>query len=171
MDITPQTKVGALLDAHPELEAVLLELSPAFAKLKNPVLRRTVAKLATLETAAGMAGLKPRDLVVALRRALGQPVDEGGEDATLPDEPAPAWVQEGQVRTTIEADALLAKGESPLSAVLAQARLLQAGELLLIAVSFKPVPLIETLEKQGYRTCLQQVEAGHFALLVAPAAG
>lgn len=171
MDITPQTRVGPMLDAHPQLEAVLLELSPAFAKLKNPVLRRTVAKLATLETAAGMAGLNARELVATLRKALGQPVEEGGEEDALPEGPAPAWVQEGQIRTTIEADALLAKGQSPLSAALAEARLLQAGELLMVAVAFKPVPLIETLDKQGYRTHLQQVEAGHFALLVAAPAG
>lgn len=170
MEITPQTRVGPMLDAHPELEAVLLSLSPAFAKLKNPVLRRTVAKLATLETAAGMAGLNPRELVAALRRALGQSVEEAPEAGALPTGPAPAWVQEGSIRTTLEADALLAKGQSPLSAALEAARLLQAGELLLVAVAFRPQPLIETLEKQGYRTHLQEVDAGGFALLVGPAA-
>ncbi|HOK52235.1 MAG TPA: DUF1858 domain-containing protein [Bacteroidales bacterium] len=41
--ITPQTKVGELLEAYPQLEAKLLELSPKFGHLKNPVLRRTVA--------------------------------------------------------------------------------------------------------------------------------
>jgi hypothetical protein len=45
--ITPQTKVGELLDAYPELESILFELSPAFAKLKNPILRKTVARIAT----------------------------------------------------------------------------------------------------------------------------
>lgn len=171
MDITPQTKVGPMLDAHPELEAVLLELSPAFAKLKNPVLRRTVAKLATLETAAGMAGLNPRELVAALRKAAGQPVEEAPEASASPTGPAPAWVQEGNIRTTLEADALLARGQSPLSAALEAARLLQAGELLLVTVAFRPQPLIETLEKQGYRTHLQQVDAGGFALLVGPGPG
>jgi hypothetical protein len=169
MDITPQTRVGPMLDAHPELEAVLLQLSPAFAKLQNPVLRRTVAKLATLETAAGMAGLQPRELVAALRRALGQPVEEAPAASALPTGPAPAWVQEGTIRTTIEADTLLAKGQSPLSAALEAARQLQTGELLLVTVAFRPQPLIETLEKQGYRTHLQQVDAGGFALLVGPA--
>jgi hypothetical protein len=171
MDITPQTRVGPLLDAHPELEEVLLSLSPAFAKLRNPVLRRTVAKLATLETAAGMAGLNPRELVKALRQALGQPVEEGGGETALPDEPAPAWAQEGKVRAAIAADALLARNESPLRAVLEQARQLQAGEVLVVAVSFRPQPLIETLEKQGYRTHLRQAEAGGFELRVGPGVG
>ncbi|MCP4310925.1 MAG: DUF1858 domain-containing protein, partial [Bacteroidetes bacterium] len=34
--ITPKTRVGELLDAYPELEQVLMGLSPAFKKLKNP---------------------------------------------------------------------------------------------------------------------------------------
>ena len=47
--ISPKTKVGELLDAYPELEQLLMAMSPAFEKLKNPVLRRTVAKVATLQ--------------------------------------------------------------------------------------------------------------------------
>ena len=48
-DINPDR----LLEHCPELEDELLALSPAFAKLKNPILRRTVAKVATLCQAAG----------------------------------------------------------------------------------------------------------------------
>ena len=47
-----------------------------------------------------------------------------------------------------------------------RARLLHSGELLVVAVSFRPVPLIETLEKQHYRTWLRQAGPGHFELLV-----
>ena len=50
--IGPETTVGAMIEAYPELESVLVEMAPAFAKLRNPVVRRTVAKVATLEQAA-----------------------------------------------------------------------------------------------------------------------
>ena len=43
--ITPETKVGELLTHYPELEELLLQFSPAFATLKNPILRRTVAQV------------------------------------------------------------------------------------------------------------------------------
>ena len=56
--ISPKTKVGELLDAYPQMEGVLLDLSPAFAKLKNPILRKTVARIATLQRAAVVGGLK-----------------------------------------------------------------------------------------------------------------
>jgi hypothetical protein len=46
--ITPQTKVGELLDAFPELENVLIQIAPPFKKLRNPILRRTVARVTRL---------------------------------------------------------------------------------------------------------------------------
>ncbi len=74
--ITPDLKVAALLDEYPELEPVLIELAPAFKKLRNPVLRKTVARVTTLERAAGIAGLDTAVLVKALRKAAGQAVDD-----------------------------------------------------------------------------------------------
>jgi hypothetical protein len=43
--ILPTTKVGALLDRYPELEDILIGLAPPFKKLKNPLLRKGVAKI------------------------------------------------------------------------------------------------------------------------------
>jgi len=82
--ITPQTRVGAILAAYPELEKALLEFSPHFEKLKNPILRKTVARVATLETAAATAGVNVADLVAHLRRAAGVDgvsVDDGASVA------------------------------------------------------------------------------------------
>ena len=50
--ITPETKVAQLLEDHPALEEVLVSLAPAFSKLRNPVLRRTIARVTTLKRAA-----------------------------------------------------------------------------------------------------------------------
>ena len=52
LQIQPSTKVAQLLDAYPELEEVLIRMAPPFRKLKNPILRRSVAKVATLKQAA-----------------------------------------------------------------------------------------------------------------------
>jgi Domain of unknown function (DUF1858) len=56
--ISPKTKVGELLDNYPDLESVLMEMSRAFEKLRNPVLRKTVARIATLQQVAVVGGLK-----------------------------------------------------------------------------------------------------------------
>ena len=58
MDITAQTRVGALLDAHPELEDPLIALVPAFAKLKKPiVVLRSDFEPAPLLAQVGQEGL------------------------------------------------------------------------------------------------------------------
>lgn len=183
--ICPDTKVAALLDAYPELEAVLVELAPAFKNLRNPVLRRTVAKVATLDRAAKIAGLPAREVVDKLRAAVGQPVD-GLEVGPVPGEcsctPAGChtstsvehkscdWLDEARIVETIDADALLAAGTSPLGKVLAAAKSLPADAILSVTVAFRPVPLIETLEQQGFQTFCRQHAGDSFELFVSPSA-
>ncbi|MBR9976721.1 MAG: DUF1858 domain-containing protein [Bacteroidetes bacterium] len=73
LEITPQTKVAELLEAHPQLEDVLIDMAPAFRKLKTPLLRRTIARVATLRQAAMTGDLPVSDVVGRLREAVGQP--------------------------------------------------------------------------------------------------
>jgi len=72
LPITPETKVAAQPEAYPELEPVLIAAAPAFNKLSNPVLRRTIARVTSLRRAAEVAGLPVRELVVRLRAAAGR---------------------------------------------------------------------------------------------------
>lgn len=181
LPITPETTVAALLDAYPELETVLVGLAPAFKNLRNPVLRRTVAKVATLDRAARIAGIPPRELVARLRAQVGQPVDsledvsmQGGRSCAEPgchtppvvDHPSCDWLCESRIVERIDADALLATGVSPLAKVLGAAKLLQKDGILAVSVAFRPIPLIETLQKQGFRTACRETRRGAFELLV-----
>src|SRR5260370_3061337 len=72
--INPETTVGALLSAYPALESVLIDIAPAFAKLRNPVVRRTVAKIATLEQVATIGGVDLQGMILKLRAAAGADV-------------------------------------------------------------------------------------------------
>ena len=74
LKITPLTRIGDLLDAFPELDDVLIGLAPAFSKLKNPILRRTVAKVATVQKAASIAGIDAEALLQAGEVPLGRVV-------------------------------------------------------------------------------------------------
>jgi hypothetical protein len=67
----------------------------------------------------------------------------------------------------VDADALLDAGDVPLGRVNQQARALAAGELLRIDSSFRPVPLVEALAKQGYRCFVRERVAGRFETFVA----
>jgi len=72
LPIMPTTKVAALLDHFPQLEDVLIGMAPPFRKLKNPVLRKSVAKVASLRQAAAVGRVPVVELVNKLRAAVGQ---------------------------------------------------------------------------------------------------
>ena len=186
--ITPDMKVGTLLELFPELESVLIEIAPMFKRLKNPVLRKTVAKVATLERAAGMANIPTRDLIVKLRIAIGQPsgdadiqeakngcthsctcmAPQSTEDTTPANDP-PSWFAEDQVHETIDADMMLAAGKVPIGRIVQSAKLLAESDILRVTVSFKPLPMIDALEQQGFRTNCRVTSTDSYQLFVAPA--
>jgi hypothetical protein len=171
--ITPAMKVGELLEAYPELEDVLVGEAPAFANLRNPVLRRTVARVATLRQAAVIGGLEVRALVTVLRRAAGQPTEGAFRDdeADLGEAFSPvrpAWVDTGLLRGVIDADQLLARALVPLPAVAEAARALHAGEVVRVDASFRPHPLVEALAKQGFRGWVGEVGPGRFVSYFGP---
>jgi hypothetical protein len=168
--ITPATKVADLLESWPELEEVLVARAPAFRRLRNPVLRRTVARVATLEQAAGVGGVPVRELVAALRRAAGiegdtWTPDTSGEQRGEPSA-APAWLDHARVVETLDADALLDAGEVPLVRVNERARALSSGDLLRIESAFRPVPLVEALGRQGYRCFVRETASNRFETFV-----
>jgi len=157
MLVNPETRVRPLLDAHPELEDVLIGLSPEFRRLKNPILRRTVARVATLAQVAKVGGLPVPDLVNALRVALGQAA--GGCDAHVaPDEPAwPAWAETAEAPSWLDADAVLAAGGTPVGQLAAAAAAATSGTILGLRAGFYPAPLVDTLLGKGHEVAARQV--------------
>jgi hypothetical protein len=148
--IDPATTVGALLDAYPEAEAVLIDLAPAFEKLRNPVVRRTVAKVATLEQAAKIGGVSLRTLIGKLRECTGQggaevlPASGGGNSDAVP-----AWVVSGRVVEEVDAEAMLERGVHPIGKVREAVRGLAPGEVVVLRAPFRPEPLIDTMRRSG----------------------
>lgn len=175
--ITPQTRVAELLDAYPQLENVLVEMAPPFKKLRNPVLRRTIARVTSLEKAAAVADLPLRKLIIDLRRAAGHAIDDesvcDGADIRVERQDGPAdWVDASRVVWTIDADEILDSGEQPITEAQTKARILTPGELGLIRSSFRPEPLIDLLEEQDFRIAVVRSGEG-FATFVGrtPAGG
>ena len=65
------------MNAYPELEEKLIEMAPVFKKLKNPILRRTIARVTTLQQAAAVGEIPVHKLVNSLRELAGQGELEG----------------------------------------------------------------------------------------------
>ena len=66
MKLAGSTKVHELLTTYPFLEDFLAAQSPRFAMLRNRMARATIGRVATLRTAAGIAGLDLNALLQAI---------------------------------------------------------------------------------------------------------
>ena len=157
--ITPDTKIGDLLERYPGLEDVLIGLSPTYKALKNPVLRRTVAKVATLHQVSKVGNVPIGRLIDALRAAAGQDTGYSGEESH-PDEAArPAWAKPGAVVRTFDARALIQAGSHPMPQVMTDLAALKPDEVYVLVTPFVPAPLIDLAAQKGFAAWSSREEA------------
>ncbi|MCP4373473.1 MAG: DUF1858 domain-containing protein, partial [Deltaproteobacteria bacterium] len=72
MELNANTKINDLLKQHPFLLDFFITLYPKFNNLNNPVVRKTMGKVATLKKAAIIGGLKVEDLISRLSAEIGK---------------------------------------------------------------------------------------------------
>ncbi len=148
--IGPETTVGALLEAYPEAEGLLIGMAPAFAKLRNPIVRRTVAKVATLEQAARIGKVSLRDMFHRLSECTGQRGWELPPEApSLQAEGEESWLVQACVREVVDADRMLERGVHPIGTIRESVAALKPGQAVLLLSSFRPQPLIDTMRRAG----------------------
>ena len=140
--ITPKTKVLELIEAYPHLEDILIKYVPAFSKLKNPLLRRTVAKIATLQQAASIGNVKTGDLINLLRKEVGQELINTG-DETAYNTKKPSWFEETLIEKEFDIREMLAAGEQPVNQVISDLTHLNQGKIYKLTSPFLPAPLID----------------------------
>jgi len=140
--ISPRTKVLQLIETYPQLEDILIEYVPAFKKLKNPVLRKTVAKVATLQQASAIGNVKIEDLINLLRKEVGQDMCEEAS-GSIYNTQKPDWFNENLVKKDLDAREMLARGEHPVAQVMADLNLLENNSIYKLIAPFLPAPLID----------------------------
>lgn len=157
--IGPDTTVGALLAAYPDAEEVLIGMAPPFAKLRNPVVRRTIAKVATLEQVARIGGVELPVMIRQLRAATGA----GGTDelSVVAAQQDRSDLMTNRIVDDIDADAMLERGVHPIGRVREAVSTLKAGESVLLRSSFLPQPLIETMRQAGRAVHSSVVDGKH----------
>ncbi|MGW8304052.1 MAG: DUF438 domain-containing protein, partial [Desulfobacterales bacterium] len=74
MEINATTRINDLLKEYPFLEDFLVRLSPKFKGLKNPIMRKTIGKVATLRKIAGIGGLDLNDFLATLTAEINRQV-------------------------------------------------------------------------------------------------
>lgn len=161
--ITPKTKVYDLLEAYPELEKILIESAPEFKKLKNPVLRKTIARITNISQAATIGGLNVEELVNRLRDEVGQgnigQLDDTGSKYVTA---CPEWFGIESIVNTIDIRDMLGRGEQPVHEVLAAIRRLNENEILEIIAPFIPAPLIDKTLSLEYKHWLKKETEGEY---------
>lgn len=148
--IRPKTKVGELLDVYPELEDVLIGIVPAFKKLKNPVLRKTVARVTTLQQAAVVGKVKLDEILEPLRKAVGQTAELLTEEEKQYFSEKPEWFDDNKIVKTIDASKILNSGENPLGVIMNASHALEDDTILEIIHEFVPAPIIDELSEKGF---------------------
>ncbi len=153
MLITPQTKVGELLDAYPELESVLVKIAPPFKKLRNPILRRTVARVTNLSQAARVGGVSVVELIRTLRQTVGQPDYHDNDEAqVIRQVEPPEWYQKERITRSLDVRPMIEAGEQPMGVVLQELSTLPKGSIMELVTPFEPAPLIDKALERGFRT-------------------
>lgn len=158
LDITPQTLIGDLLKNYPQLEDTLIEIAPVFRKLKNPILRKTVARVTTLKQAAVVGNVSLSTMINELRKKAGleqaNEVDEFFESI----KEKPNWIDENKIVKEYDAREDLENGIQPAAKVTKDILQLKENELYLLVTPFVPAPLIMIMEDKGFETYTEKME-------------
>ncbi|HCT70486.1 hypothetical protein SDC9_35062 [bioreactor metagenome] len=161
--ITPKTKVLQAIEAYPQLEDILISYVPAFEKLKNPVLRRTVAKIATLQQAAAIGNVKVEDLINRLRAEIGQDLFTQNDSHMYVTE-TPAWYSESLIAAELDARPMLAAGEHPVNQVMEDLKVLDNGKIYKLTAPFLPAPLIDKASSMNYAHWMKKEDDGSYTI-------
>ena len=155
MDITLKTKIYDLITKYPFLEDELIKINPKFKKLKNPILKRTIARVASIKQAALVGGMEPVELLNKIRAKLNlEPLYE--ETKSQKEEKAPSWINE-KASITLNANKLLDEEKNPLKEIFDILKESKKGEIIVIESDFLPAPLIDALKKKNIAVYAQKI--------------
>ena len=160
IEITPSTKVNELLDAYPELEDTLIGIAPPFKKLKNPFLRKSVAKVATMKHISVVGGIPLNELISKLRVAVGQQASADYYEDEDYFSKQPHWFSADRISVSVNEESSKDKNEMTLVKILREAKNVKKGEIIELVTTFLPAPGIDSLKAKGYSTWTRKAEDG-----------
>jgi len=155
--ISPETKIGSLLDKFPDLEKTFLEMAPEFKKLRNPLLRKTIARVTSLRQASVVAKIPLSEMINKLRSEAGmKEIFMSDEKSSSLSKESPDWFSSTCIVQSLDARPMLERGEQPINKVFAECKNLKAGEIYELITPFLPAPLIDAAKEKGYLTWVKK---------------
>lgn len=152
LTINANTKIAALLKAHPDALEAIISISPKFNKLKNPLLRKLMASRTSISMASKVAGCTVQHFFDALQ-PLGFIIDKKVvAEKNQPQEKKPGFMSALSEKHVVELDVrpVIDSGKDPFKIITGKIKELEAGAVLKLINSFEPTPLIALLSKQGF---------------------
>jgi TusA-related sulfurtransferase len=150
IEILPTTTVHELLSAYPDLEEKLIGIAPPFKKLQNPLLRKSIAKVATIKNIASVGNIPLDELINKLRDEVGQSKSrESYEDETY-FTTKPDWFSFERVSVSIVEEDVEDKDKMTVVTVLREAKKMKSGEIIELITTFLPAPGIDSMRSKGY---------------------
>ncbi len=160
MIINANTKIAAILKQHPDALEAIISISPKFEKLRNPLLRKLMAGRASISMASKISGCSLNDFFSKLK-PLGFEIDSVTQPIKEEKKKVPGFMTSIKKDQVVDMDvrAVLASGTDPLNIILDKIKSIQAGQILKIINTFEPIPLIKMLEKKGFVTYTDHIDA------------
>ena len=156
--IGPADRVSDVLARDERLVDVFVRHASHFEKLRQPALRRVMARLVSVEQAARMAGVAVDDLLRDLNGALGAPSGAAtgrAGPAAPPAEDTPGTAHRSQhpvgwPMTELDLRDDMRAGREPFSRIMAAVGALHDDRVLRLRTIFEPVPLFTLLARRGF---------------------
>ncbi|MDQ3109706.1 MAG: DUF2249 domain-containing protein [Bacteroidota bacterium] len=148
--ITPTTRISAILKNCPQALDAIISISPAFEKLRNPILRKLLAGRVTIKDAAKIGKCSAQKFFNVLL-PLGLRFEGFGDEAKGDKLIYSSFPEERKQRAVIiDVRRDLAAGIDPLDKIIEALNRLEEAELLCIVNTFEPLPLLRIIGKRGF---------------------
>ena len=163
MVIIGKTKVKDALDSYPHLKSILVQMSPIFNKLNNPLFFKTVARWATFNDVAKMGKIAVCQILHTLNKEIGSEAELLNqfpnciEEIKLEHEHHTAS-SPAQFNKIIPFDSRI-REDYFLPDLVEQIKKLKKGEALKNISEFDPIPLKKMIESMGYSFFTKEVHS------------
>ncbi len=148
--ITPTTRISVILKNCPQALEAIISISPAFEKLRNPILRKLLAGRVTIKDAARIGKCTAEKFFNVLL-PLGLRFEGFGEEGKGDKLIYSAFPEERKnAAAIIDVRRDLAAGNDPLEKIIEALNLLGEEELLCIVNTFEPLPLLRIIGRRGF---------------------
>ena len=159
MIINSETRISKLIEVNRDTIDVISSINKHFSKLKNPILRKTLASRVTISDAARIGGVTV-ELMLEKLQSIGF---ETSEQVNIElNKKNKTNNIEMRKETIIELDVrpILAKGIDPFKSIMAELEKMADGNTLMIINTFEPIPLLKILKTKGYSYETERPENG-----------